>query len=99
LFTRKLNSPEANYKASTSREEKAHIQTLIIIIIIIIMAKERKGEHCRGEKEEKIHNKKRVRKSSIKIAGKRNSLLDALRLKGLISFTQHGLSIYDGTMR
>jgi hypothetical protein len=41
LFTRKFNSPEANYKASTSREEKRHIQTkyknkAIIIIIIII---------------------------------------------------------------
>jgi hypothetical protein len=43
LFTCKLNSPEANYKASTSAEVKTQIQTkyknraIIIIIIIIIV--------------------------------------------------------------
>jgi hypothetical protein len=42
LFTCKLNSSEANYKASTSRNEKTHTykqykNKAIIIIIIIIM--------------------------------------------------------------
>jgi uncharacterized BrkB/YihY/UPF0761 family membrane protein len=44
-FTCKLNTPDANYKASTSREEKnTHIQTknkskamLIVVVIIIII--------------------------------------------------------------
>jgi hypothetical protein len=45
LFACKVNSPEANYKASTSREEKTHIQTkhknkaLLIIIIILLTRK------------------------------------------------------------
>jgi hypothetical protein len=50
LFICKLNSPEANYKASTNTVEKTHIQTkqkrkatLIIIIIIIIPLKQIKA--------------------------------------------------------
>jgi hypothetical protein len=51
LFTCKLNSPEANYKAITSREEKKpHIQTknkrkaMLTVIIIIIQLKEIKAK-------------------------------------------------------
>jgi hypothetical protein len=49
------NAKSLIYRAGTRR-------IIIIIIIIIIMAKERKAENFRGEKDEKRHNKKRGKK-------------------------------------